>query len=52
MYPMQEGLELPDAVPGSGSLQLVAGVGYLPALSSALDLVAQHASTRCVGGKD
>ncbi|KAG1668836.1 hypothetical protein FOA52_004931 [Chlamydomonas sp. UWO 241] len=28
--PWQEGLDLPSAVPGSGSLNLLAGVGYLP----------------------
>lgn len=28
----QEGLELPDATPGSGSVDLLAGVGYLPAI--------------------
>ncbi|GFH15937.1 predicted protein, partial [Haematococcus lacustris] len=31
----QEGLVLPQAVPGSGALGLVAGVGYLPALQTA-----------------
>jgi hypothetical protein len=28
----QEGLELPDATPGSGIVELLAGVGYLPAI--------------------
>jgi uncharacterized protein YfaS (alpha-2-macroglobulin family) len=28
----QEGLELPDATPGSGTVDLLAGVGYLPAI--------------------
>ena len=31
----QEGLQLPNATRGSGSLSLVAGVGYLPAIQSA-----------------
>ena len=30
----QEGLQLPAAVPGSGSMDLLAGVGYLPAVQS------------------
>lgn len=30
----QEGLALPETVPGSGSLGLIAGVGYLPAVQS------------------
>mmetsp|Transcript_14647 Transcript_14647/g.36469 ORF Transcript_14647/g.36469 Transcript_14647/m.36469 type:complete len:2268 (-) Transcript_14647:639-7442(-) len=30
----QEGLDLPDAVPGSGSLDLVAGVGHLPSVAA------------------
>ncbi|KAG2489968.1 hypothetical protein HYH03_011597 [Edaphochlamys debaryana] len=33
----QEGMVLPDAVPGSGGLRLTAGVGYLPAIQALYD---------------
>ncbi|KAG2434208.1 hypothetical protein HXX76_007934 [Chlamydomonas incerta] len=42
----QEGLALPDAVPGSGGLSLTAGVGYLPALLAAYDTALQQENTR------
>ncbi|KAG2447325.1 hypothetical protein HYH02_007655 [Chlamydomonas schloesseri] len=42
----QEGLALPDAVPGSGGLALTAGVGYFPALVSAYDALMQQEEDR------
>lgn len=38
----QEGLELPAAVPGTGSLAVSAGVGYLPAVQAAFDALPAH----------
>lgn len=35
----QEGLKLPEAVPGSGSLSIQAGVGRLPAVLSLADQI-------------
>jgi len=38
-----EGLKLPNAIPGSGNLQLMAGVGYLPAIQATyIQLVNQN----------
>lgn len=42
-----EGLDLPSAVPGSGALSLVVGLGHLPAALAAYESVTQAAS-RCV----
>uniref|UniRef100_A0A7S3VJT0 Alpha-2-macroglobulin domain-containing protein n=1 Tax=Dunaliella tertiolecta TaxID=3047 RepID=A0A7S3VJT0_DUNTE len=36
-----EGLQLPSAVPGSGVLHLVAGVGHLPSIVSSYESIAQ-----------
>ncbi|PNW72413.1 hypothetical protein CHLRE_16g677205v5 [Chlamydomonas reinhardtii] len=38
----QEGLALPDAVPGSGGLALTAGVGYWPSIAATYDNLAQR----------
>ncbi|KAG1668837.1 hypothetical protein FOA52_004932 [Chlamydomonas sp. UWO 241] len=38
--PWQEGLDLPSAVPGSGSLDLLAGVGYLPGVMTLYHMLA------------
>ncbi|KAG2447335.1 hypothetical protein HYH02_007664 [Chlamydomonas schloesseri] len=38
----QEGLALPDAVPGSGGLALTAGVGYWPSIAATYDTLAQR----------
>jgi hypothetical protein len=46
----QEGLELPEAVPGSGSLDLVAGVGNLPIILASLRAVRdRYQLVRCGG---
>ncbi|GLI68405.1 hypothetical protein VaNZ11_012792 [Volvox africanus] len=37
----QEGMELPAAVPGSGSLNLTVGVGYFPAVASMYETLQQ-----------
>lgn len=42
-----EGLQLPSAVPGSGALHLVAGLGHLPSVIASFELVALSA-VRCV----
>ncbi|GFH18397.1 A2M domain-containing protein, partial [Haematococcus lacustris] len=42
----QEGLVLPQAVPGSGALGLVAGVGYLPALQTAFQGILSQITAR------
>ncbi|GFH16882.1 A2M domain-containing protein, partial [Haematococcus lacustris] len=42
----QEGLVLPQAVPGSGALGLVAGVGYLPALQIAFQGIVSQVNAR------
>jgi uncharacterized protein YfaS (alpha-2-macroglobulin family) len=39
----QEGLELPDATPGSGTVDLLAGVGYLPAIKVRLKMLVHTA---------
>ena len=54
VVPWMEGLQLPDAVPGSGSLDLFVGVGYLPAvrtISAALTtpVPCSNANTWCSG---
>ena len=36
---VQEGLELPGAVPGSGALELTASVGFLAAVQAAFDQI-------------
>ncbi len=41
----QEGLALPEAAPGSGSLDLLAGVGYLPAILASTDAIAKQRAT-------
>ncbi|KAG2434214.1 hypothetical protein HXX76_007940 [Chlamydomonas incerta] len=38
----QEGLALPNAVPGSGGLALTAGVGYWPSIAATYDNLAQR----------
>ena len=53
--PWMEGLQLPDAVPGSGSLGLLVGVGYLPAvrtISTALTSPAPCVDTSWCSGHD
>jgi len=42
--PWQEGLDLPAAVPRSGSLDLIAGVGHLPAVNTMFQQTAEHVS--------
>lgn len=42
----QEGLALPDAAPGSGALELTAGVGYLPAVVAGYEAVAAQFKSR------
>jgi uncharacterized protein YfaS (alpha-2-macroglobulin family) len=39
----QEGLELPDASPGSGTVEMLAGVGYLPAIKVRLQMLVHTA---------
>ncbi|EFJ40727.1 hypothetical protein VOLCADRAFT_99419 [Volvox carteri f. nagariensis] len=42
----QEGLTLPDAVPGSGGLNLTAGVGYFPAIAAIYSVLQETDSDR------
>uniref|UniRef100_A0A383WAS0 EGF-like domain-containing protein n=1 Tax=Tetradesmus obliquus TaxID=3088 RepID=A0A383WAS0_TETOB len=42
----QEGLELPDATPGSGTVDLLAGVGYLPAIKTSYNAFVQQQARR------
>ncbi|GIL54039.1 hypothetical protein Vafri_9594, partial [Volvox africanus] len=42
----QEGMELPAAVPGSGSLNLTVGVGYYPAVASMYETLQQTDANR------
>lgn len=37
-----EGIDLPEAMPGSGAVELIAGVGHLPSVSAAAADVADQ----------
>jgi hypothetical protein len=40
--PTDQGLQLPEAAPGTGQLQLLAGLGHLPAVTTYLQRIMEE----------